>query len=51
MVGAVGNDRASRLAKAFNEAVTLHVAGRLSQAAVLYQDLLRQLPKHPDVLD
>jgi len=51
MAGTTRDDRAQQLLKNFNAAVTLHVAGRLTEAAVLYEGLLRQLPAHPDVLD
>jgi|OM-RGC.v1.000739919 tetratricopeptide (TPR) repeat protein len=49
--GSKHGDRGSRLLKIFNDAVGLHVAGRFAEAARLYGDLLRQMPKHPDVLD
>ncbi|MEQ8397704.1 tetratricopeptide repeat protein [Thalassobaculum sp.] len=49
--GSKHGDRGSRLLKSFNEAVGLHVAGRFAEAGRLYADLLRQMPKHPDVLD
>lgn len=43
--------RAAELQKAFNQAVSMHVAGRLAEAASLYESLLRRIPNHPDVLD
>lgn len=49
--GSARDERSRQLLKTFNDAVALHVAGRLAEAAVLYEGLLRQLPTHPDVLD
>lgn len=49
--GSKNNPQATRLLKSFNDAVGLHVSGRLAEAARLYENLLRQMPKHPDVLD
>lgn len=51
MAGSGGGDRAGDLLRTFNTAVGLHLAGRLTEAATLYEGLLRQVPRHPDVLD
>lgn len=43
--------RSDELLALFNRAVALHSSGRLAEARSLYEGLLRQLPKHPGLLD
>lgn len=44
-------DRKTGLLKLFNQAVQLHVAGQVLAAAQIYEQLLKEIPHHADVLD
>ena len=44
-------ERQAQLLQAFNQAVQLHAAGRVAQAAQVYETLLKDIPGHADVLD
>ncbi len=44
-------DRNAELSRRFQHAVQLHASGQVLPAAQIYEQLLKDLPTHPDVLD
>lgn len=51
MAAAKPGSTSAELLRLFNQAVALHGAGSLDQARPIYEQLLRRLPEHPDLLD
>lgn len=48
---ALSGDRKTQLLTLFNQAVNLHAAGQVLAAAQAYEQLLKDIPNHADVLD
>jgi len=47
----ISAERKAELLKLFNQAVQLHVAGNVLVAAQAYEQLLKEIPGHADILD